>query len=161
MIYSHVIAAVLAAALSAAGTWKVADVVHQGDLRKYDAKIAGMEKQQQEDILTAVKDSAKVEKERYERNIKQILDSEYKARAREVEQRRAAASARAESDSLRDNLAAIKSGIPGLTATAARQYTATLSGLLGDCTGRYTEMGATAQGHANDVRTLIERWPKE
>lgn len=38
---------------------------------------------------------------------------------------------------------------------------ATLETVLASCAREYREMGKTAQGHADDVKTLSDAWPRE
>lgn len=73
--------------------------------------------------------------------------------------RAAAVSARAESRSLRDDLAAARQAADqSLSACAANG--ATVDRLFDQCAGRYQGMAEAAQGHANDVRLLLDAWPK-
>lgn len=72
----------------------------------------------------------------------------------------AAAAAGAVAGSLRDAIAAFAKARPDDTAATARASAATLGSLLADCEGRYRGMAEIADGHANDVRTLKEAWPK-
>jgi hypothetical protein len=72
----------------------------------------------------------------------------------------AAAAAGAVAGSLRDAIAAFAKARPDDTASSARASAATLGTLLADCEGRYREMAEIADGHASDVRTLKEAWPK-
>jgi predicted translin family RNA/ssDNA-binding protein len=44
---------------------------------------------------------------------------------------------------------------------AVRDYATTANAVFGECVKEYRAMGAAAQGHANDVQTLIEAWPKK
>jgi hypothetical protein len=71
----------------------------------------------------------------------------------------AAAAAGAVAGSLRDAIAAFAKARPDDTPGTARASAATLGTLLADCEGRYREMAAIADGHANDVRALKEAWP--
>jgi len=86
--------------------------------------------------------------------LKESRDREQKSRANYIESNRTA-------DSLRDNLSAIKAGLPHLTERAVRERAATLSGLLGDCAAEYSEMAGRAQRHADDVKLLQSSWPSK
>ena len=44
-------------------------------------------------------------------------------------------------------------------AAAVAEYASTAGELLAQCGAEITELAAKADGHANDVRTLIEAWP--
>lgn len=46
------------------------------------------------------------------------------------------------------------------TCPAAADDTAAISWVLGKCAAELQDVAAKADGHANDVRTLIRAWPK-
>ena len=69
-------------------------------------------------------------------------------------------SARAVSNSLRDDIAFYVSRLSEYSDATARAYADTGLRLLGACQERYIEVAAAAQGHYNDYRTLIEAWPR-
>nr|WP_315471772.1 hypothetical protein [uncultured Rhodoferax sp.] len=48
-----------------------------------------------------------------------------------------------------------------LSLDACTRHAAALRGVLDESVAEYRQMGATAEGHANDVRTLTEAWPRE
>jgi ABC-type transporter Mla subunit MlaD len=61
---------------------------------------------------------------------------------------------------LQHTLDSIRAGVPSAAVDALRQTTATLASVLGECQARYRELGQKADGHASDVQTLMEAWPK-
>lgn len=69
-------------------------------------------------------------------------------------------SARAVSNSLRDDIAFYVSRLSESSCTTARAYADAGLRLLGACQERYLEVAAGAKGHLNDWRTLSEAWPK-
>ena len=69
-------------------------------------------------------------------------------------------SARAVSNSLRDDIAFYVSRLSEYSDATARAYADAGLRLLGACQERYIEVAAGAQSHYNDYRTLIEAWPK-
>lgn len=73
---------------------------------------------------------------------------------------RAAASARAESERLRNQVAAASSGVSTATAASLRDYAATLSTVFGECVTELEGLAKTADGHALDSRTLRQAWPQ-
>ena len=73
---------------------------------------------------------------------------------------RAAASARAESERLRNQVAAASSGVSTATVTSLRDYAATLSTVFGECVAEFEGLAKTADGHAFDSRTLRQAWPQ-
>ena len=69
-------------------------------------------------------------------------------------------SARAVSNSLRDDIAFYVSRLSEYSDATARAYADAGLRLLGACQERYIEVAAGAKGHLNDWRTLSEAWPK-
>lgn len=69
-------------------------------------------------------------------------------------------SARAVSNSLRDDIAFYVSRLSEYSDATARAYADTGLRLLGECQERYLEVAAGAKGHLNDYRTLSEAWSK-
>ena len=143
------LAAALASALSAGGAW-----IWQANA--YTAKIANMEKAQAEQTATAVKkaldDTVKLQRKK---------DAALKAaEVRAAALRAAAAGAAAESDSLRAQLAEARVRLPDATVAACRDYALALNTVLDQCQARHRELASKADGHAADVRLLLESWPK-
>ena len=82
------------------------------------------------------------------------------AAAKSAQSARAAASAaRAESRSLRDDISAAHDAASQSLA-ACNQHSAAVGRLFDQCAGDYQGMAETAQGHAVDVRMLLDAWPK-
>ena len=71
----------------------------------------------------------------------------------------AAAVATRNAGRLRDQLSEADKRIATASATAVRDYAATANVLLGQCSQRYTELAAKADGHALDARTCNAAWP--
>lgn len=69
-------------------------------------------------------------------------------------------SARAVSNSLRDDIAFYVSRLSEYSDATARAYADAGLRLLGACQERYLEVAAGAKGHLNDYRTLSEAWPQ-
>jgi len=72
----------------------------------------------------------------------------------------ALAELRIERDSLRDDLDARSRGLPQDSGAACTQYASTLSGLLNQCAAGLESMAGKAQGHVNDIKVMVESWPK-
>jgi hypothetical protein len=92
------------------------------------------------------------------------LETSIAAGKREVESARtarrgAAAVAQRNAGRLRDQLREADVRIATASATAVRVYAATANQLLGQCSQRYTELAAKADGHALDARTCRGSWP--
>lgn len=62
--------------------------------------------------------------------------------------------------SLQHDLDQFKRDLPTLTRAAVDKYAVALDDVFGQCTGRYTTVAEKATGHAGDVRTLSDAWPK-
>lgn len=62
--------------------------------------------------------------------------------------------------SMRDTVSTIRRGLPLATADAARKAADAFAAVFTDCQGRYTAVAKAADGHASDVQTLKEAWPK-
>ena len=65
-----------------------------------------------------------------------------------------------ERDRLREQLSANTYGLSTASVASIRNYSATLSFVLGECAAELESMAKTADGHALDSRTLREAWPK-
>ena len=72
---------------------------------------------------------------------------------------RAAANARAESERLRNQVAAADR-VSTATVASLREYTTTLGAVFGECVAEVERLAATADGHALDSRTLNGAWPR-
>lgn len=64
----------------------------------------------------------------------------------------------AERNSLRNEINSFAKG--GDSQASSNQRAATLGELFASCTEEYASLGAKAQGHAVDVKALLEAWPK-
>lgn len=96
-----------------------------------------------------------------------IVNTQYQEALNEARKQTAVAlrnerAARAESDGLREQAADAARRIADLATppSAVREYAATVNGLFDQCQRDYQDMAAKAQGHSNDVATLIAAWPR-
>lgn len=151
-----ILAIILSSLVSAGGVWKVQSWRYEAQIADIQENHRKAELQRAAALVIAVEEVRAIEQLRYAK----LQEAEREARTREQTQRAAADRARAVSDSLRDNLSALKAGLPGLTETAVRERASTLTGLLGDCSNRYQRMAETAQRHASDVTLLLDSWPR-
>jgi len=71
----------------------------------------------------------------------------------------AAAVATRNAGRLREQLKEANDRIATASAAAVSEYAATANELLGQCSQRYTELAAKADGHALDARTCRATWP--
>ena len=147
-LYTYAATAIVAGALAFGAGWKV-------QAWRYDAQIA--------DIKAAQAQALALANEEASRNFRAIT-TKYEgalnaARTRETVLRRNADLARTESDGLRSQLTDAARRIAAAPPASVAEYATTVSHLFSDCSRRYQELGVQADGHANDVRTLVEAWP--
>ncbi len=91
----------------------------------------------------------------------QLEKAENAAKIRQDVNASAAASAVAVSNSLLGTLAAIRASSSTATVDALRSTTAALTTVFADCQERYTTLAKAADGHASDVKTLMDAWPQQ
>lgn len=149
MIPYTIIVALVSAVLSvSAATWV------QGNA--YKARIATL---QQDFAVAAAKSEADARAAELSYNVR-YQEALNAARSRETVLRRERDIARTESDGLREQSAAAARRLADAPHATVLDYATTAGELLADCSRGYQELAATADGHANDVRTLIEAWPQ-
>ena len=90
----------------------------------------------------------------------QVQEAQANGLKREETIRTLAAAVGKSSDSLRNTANAIRLGLPNATVEAARTAADAFATVFSECQGRYADVAEKADGHANDVRTLEEAWPK-
>lgn len=146
-------AAVAAVAALAAWTYQGAQI--DAAVAAGDAKVTRIEAQAAEDQAEAVS-KARTEEQAIAKNYQEALNA---ARTREAALQRDIASARAESDGLREQNADAARRIASAPPAALREYATTVGELLTQCGRSHQELAAKADGHAADVRTLLDAWP--
>ena len=149
MMYTHAAAAIGGAALAALATWNV-------QAWRYDAQIADIHTQHAELVASSAKSALKLT-EHYRENADAAVR---KAESRAAQNKRDADGLRVELDGLRGDLATEPDRIRGATREAVDQYAAAATVVFGECAARYSELAGAATGHASDVQTLMEAWPK-
>jgi DNA anti-recombination protein RmuC len=97
---------------------------------------------------------------RYQQMERQKQDAINEAQKLAKRNAAAASAARADVERLRSQLAASSHAVSTASVASLRQYTLTLSDVFGECVAEYERLAKTADGHALDVRTLINAWPK-
>ena len=88
----------------------------------------------------------------------QYMEALNNARTRENEIRLAADGARTELDRLRITIKKRSAAVAASPASAV-DYSIASSDLLAECAGEYQALAGKADGHASDLRTMIESWP--
>lgn len=141
------IAAGIVLALLAA-TWKV---YHTG----YTAgETAVMSEWQAESAAAQAK--ARADEQRIAKQTQEAINA---ARTREQRNKADADRARAESVSLRDELATARRDLPSASCTSLREHAAALNDVFGQCAAQLERLAATADGHASDALMLEQAWP--
>ena len=149
VIYSHAAAGIAGAVLAGVLAW-------HGQAWRYDAQIAGIRAQYAELVASSAKSALKLT-EHYRENADAAVR---KAESRAAQNKRDADGLRVELDGLRGDLATVPDRIRGATRDAVDQYAATASVVFNQCVRRYSEVAGAAQGHATDVQSLSDAWPR-
>ena len=89
-----------------------------------------------------------------------VIEAQNAAQIRNQSLQVAVFAARAQSDSLRDDLAKLRRDMPGLAPGAIRQRADTLAAVLDQCQSDYRAMAANADAATSDVKLLQDAWPK-
>lgn len=92
--------------------------------------------------------------------IKEKEDAEQHAAEREEILRTERDTALAAGRRLRDDIATLRLRLPNAIPSSVIATADTLAGLLDQCQQEYRGMAEIADGHASDVQTLIDAWPK-
>ena len=149
MIWTHALAAILAALIAFGGGWKV-------NGWRLGEQINEMKSAQQQAVADATREARAQESARF----KGVQDAQAAAQTRAQVARRDADRARSELDRMRDTLSATRGGVPGESTAACTQRADAAADVLAQCGAAYQDLAAIADRHASDARTLIEAWPK-
>lgn len=144
MIYTHAVAAVVAASIAATGAWQVQNW-------RYGAK----EKDREHQNLVAIQQSAATAI----RRLDSVLLAQSESAARAIRLRGDLDSSRTELDRLRTQLLRT---MPGAEATpsACTDRADPARELLATCAAELQDLAGKADRHASDVKTLTDAWPK-
>lgn len=137
------------------GAW-VAWSIQGFRLDDLEHDFAGYKQQVEQQALDA-RQAALKQKEQW---IKEKEDAEQKAAEREATLRTERDTALAAGRRLRDDLTTLRARLPNAIPSACIATADALAGLLDQCQQEYRVMGEIADGHASDVQTLMEAWPK-
>lgn len=118
--------------------------------------FAGYKSQVEQQAVEA-RQAALKQKEQW---IKEKEDAEQKAAEREATLRTERDRALAGARRLRDDIATLRTRLPNAIPSACLATADALAGLLDQCQQEYRGMAEVADGHASDVQTLMEAWPK-
>lgn len=149
MIYTHLAAAILSAALAATGAWQV-------QAWRYGGQIARIELAQHDRAEQAIR-TAMARTTELQHQKDEALNEATKRTQRNAA---AAAAARSERDSLRDELAAERERLPGAACPAVRNYAAAVNTVFSQCAAALEDLARAADGHASDALMLEQAWPR-
>lgn len=144
-MYTYVATALIAALVAGAGAWQT-----------QNWRYAAKEKER-------VDAQAETDRLAYKSRLQQqdrVIVAQNQAAARAVAAKAADLAAGAAIDRLRDE-SAKSLDAARVSHEACIANATTLRTVFDACTAEYREMGAAAQGHADDVKTLSAAWPRE
>jgi len=124
--------------------WKFQSTVLEAQKHEYEASLAAARAAAQQATIDAQK---------------RVITARDEAQRRAVVLRRDADRAAESAAGLRESIATAGRAYT-TTLDACAQHAATIGQLLGDCGDRYRWLAATCDGHANDIKTLSDGWPK-
>jgi len=90
----------------------------------------------------------------------QLNEAQNAATEREKKLRADYDAVRASALGLRDTVAALRRGLPAAPADASRSTADAALAVFGECASEVGRLAEAADGHASDVRTMTEAWPK-
>ena len=150
MVYTHLAAAILAAALSGWGVWTV-------QAWRYTGQIASIKLDHAQAVTDATREARATESRRF----KEVQDAQANATKRAQVARADSAAARTELDRLRDAIRARPAcNVPGDTASAGNVGADTAGDLLMECGAAFTELAGKADRLNADRLMLLESWPR-
>ena len=155
MIYTHIAAALLSAAIAAASAWNVQSWRMDEQVQAGKTTLESLRREHAESLARATS-SALTATIAWQKEKDDAIES---AQKRAKTQAANAAAARRERDSLRNTIAAASLRLPSATPNACTEYATAASGLLNQCAAAHQELAAVADGHASDVRLMMEAWP--
>lgn len=149
MIYTHIAAAAIAGVLAFGAGWQV-------QAWRYGEQISDLKLEHTEAVASSAKTALKFT-EHYRENADVAIK---KAEARAAQNKRDADSLRGELDGLRGDLSEVPDRIRSATREAVDQYATAATVVFDQCARRYSYVAQAATGHASDVETLRDAWPK-
>ena len=156
MIYTHDAAALLAAAIDAVSAWYVQGWRMGAQVQAGKTALETLRREHAE-ALTRATGAALNATIAWQKEKDDAID---RAQQRAKAQAHSADIARRERDSLRNTLAAASLRLPDATHAACAEYGAAASGLLDQCATAHQELARQCDGHASDVRLMLEAWPQ-
>jgi len=149
MIYTHTAAAIVALLIGLWGGWQT-----QG--WRLGEQIAASKAAQAAALVAAIEGARTQEASRFTTIQKAQNDATKRAQIALND----ADTARAELDRLRDTIRAQPGSVSGESAAACYQRADKLSVVVAECAGFAFEVARDADAKANDVRLLLDAWPR-
>lgn len=110
--------------------------------------------------LRTVADVERAARSKEQSLMTKLTEAQNAATLRETKLRADYAAAHAAANGLRDTIAAARNRLPTTPASACQQTADTALVVFGECTAEIERLAAAADGHAADVQTLNDAWPK-
>ncbi len=148
-LYTHAAAALVAGAMAFGAGWQVQSW-------RYGEQIATIKQQHTDAALSSARNALKLT-EHYRENADAAVK---KAEARAAQNKRDADRLRDELAGLRGDFADMPDRIRNASREAVDQYATAATVVFGECAARYSELAISATGHASDVQTMMDAWPK-
>lgn len=156
MISTHAAAALLAAAIAATGAWTVQGWRLGAQVQAGQAALESLRREHAESLTRATAGALNATL-KWQKVKDDAIDA---AQQRAKSQAASAAAARRNADSLRSTLAAASLRLPGATPSACTEYATAVGGLLDQCSAAHQELARQCDGHASDVRLMLEARPQ-
>lgn len=145
MIYTHLAAVLVSASLAFPAGWKVNQWRNDAE-KKHSIEQAAQSQRE----LHAME----------QKRLSGVISAQNAARSREADLRRDADRSRAAADGLRDQ-ASEALRLAGANHSACLERASAAAELLLTCSRRYSDLGAAADRHVSDIKTLTEAWPQK
>ena len=149
MIYTHIAAALIGAAVAAVSAWQVQNW-------RYGEQMAEI----RHDQAVASKEAEKFARQAETQRRSDVDEAIRNSTVRAIAARRDADAARSELDRLRDATRATRGGVPGESASACAVRADAGADVLAQCGAAYQDLAAIADRLDSDRLMLREAWPK-
>ena len=154
-VKTHIAAALLSAAIAAAGAWGIQGWRLAGQVHQAKAALAQLKTSTAEQRTRAAASAL---------NTYALMESTkdaaiQAATARAAQNQADAAGLRRQLDGLHRNLATVPARIATASRAAVDEFAATSAVVFQQCSERYAAMAAAADEHANDAATCRAAWP--
>lgn len=147
---------VISVLLSALAGWWVGDTFARATVKDLRADIAQMESDQAQASAAAVVTAAQGTAQHQRRKDDALEKAARRADALLADNR----ALHTELARLRSEIDRVPGRIRAASHAAVAEYAATATDVFDQCVRAYRDLATQADGHATDVRTLIDAWPR-